>query len=267
MSDDRPHGYARYKLNGCRCYTCGWAVAQYRDHREQLLRRGQWQPYVDADPARQHVANLKACGLGDRTIANLAGLERKTVRVLVHGRPERGTPPPAQIRPATAAAILSVEPTAENLPDAAVISSAGTVRRLQALVAAGWPQAQLAARLGMTPGNFGATLRREQVIVRTARAVGSLYDQLWNTDPSAAGVDNQATARARNHARSHGWAPVGAWDDDTIDDPTAEPDWTGACGTRAGYEAHRRMDTVTCPRCRAAMTALRAERKAAGAAA
>jgi transcriptional regulator with XRE-family HTH domain len=256
---DRPHGYARYKLDRCRCYTCGWAVAQYRDHVEQLQRRGLWQPYVDAEPSRQHVLQLKACGFGDRSIADLAGLDRKRVRDLLHGRPERGTPPPTQIRPATAAAILSVEPTFDNLPGATPVASTGTVRRLQALVAAGWPQSQLAARLGLTDSNFASTLRREQVLVRTVRAVRALYTELWLADPAELGVPATSVSRSRNHAISNGWAPPGAWDEGAIDDPQAAPDWTGECGTPAGYSIHYRIGVPPCQRCRDARAARRKE--------
>ncbi|WP_039942930.1 hypothetical protein, partial [Streptomyces himastatinicus] len=62
----RDHGYARYKLDGCRCYRCGWAKAQYDDAREQAMRRGQWQPFMDAEPVRTHLRQLQACGLGLR---------------------------------------------------------------------------------------------------------------------------------------------------------------------------------------------------------
>lgn len=221
---ERPHGYARYKLDGCRCYTCGWAVAQYNDARDHAIRRGTWQPYVDATAAREHVLRLKASGVGDRTIAAAAGLDRKQVRILLHGRPERGTPPPAQIRPATAAALLAVDLTLDLLPGSFLIDATGTHRRLQALTAAGWPQHHLAARLGMTDGNYSSMLNRPQVTAATARAARVLYDELWRADPREAGVNAQAYSRARNHAARLGWAPVGAWDDDTIDNPDAVPD-------------------------------------------
>ncbi|MFE9391639.1 hypothetical protein [Streptomyces sp. NPDC006784] len=262
----RPHGYARYKLDGCRCYTCGFAAAQYRDARDHAIRRGTWQPYVDAEPARAHVRELLACGLGTRTIAALAHLDRKQVYVLLHGRSDRGTPPPAQIRPATAAAILSVEPTWENLPGTTTVAAVGTVRRLQALTARGWPQSRLAARLDMTPNNFGALLAREHVTVATARRVRSLYDELWRTDPRDHRVDNQAYSRALNQAKAKLWAPVGAWDDDTIDDPQAYPDWTGHCGTSSGYNAHFQNRVLpACQPCLDARSAHRAAVKAVAA--
>ncbi|MEU7149157.1 hypothetical protein AB0B15_14145 [Streptomyces sp. NPDC045456] len=224
---ERPHGYARYKLDGCRCYTCGWAVAQYNDTRDHARRRGTWQPWTDAEPVRVHICRLQSCGMGLRTIAAAAGVDRKRLQGVITGRPERGTGPQAKVRPALAAAVLAVEPTLNNLAASTVIDATGTHRRLRALVAAGWPQHHLAVRLGMTDTNFSAMLRGDRVVVRTARAVRGLYDELWRADPRQHGVDAQAYSRARSHALRLGWAPVGAWDDDTIDNPAAVPD-TGA---------------------------------------
>ncbi|GCD40852.1 hypothetical protein [Streptomyces paromomycinus] len=241
----RDHGYARYKLDGCRCYVCGFAVAQWRDAREQAVRRGQWQPYVDAAPVRAHLRRLQACGLGLRRIAQAAGVDRKRLQAVLHGRPERGTPPQRQVRPGLAQAVLAIEPTEDLLGPATVIDATGTRRRLQALVAAGWPQARLAARLGMARGCVSALMARERVCVRTVRAVKALYDTLWCADPRRHGVDAQAYSRARNQARSRYWAPVGAWDDDTLDDPAAVPD-TGAANepTRMERTAARHDEIV-----------------------
>ncbi|WP_424891849.1 hypothetical protein [Streptomyces sp. XH2] len=246
---DRPHGYPRYKLDGCRCYTCGWAVAQYNDAREHAIRRGQWQPYVDAEPVRQHIRNLQECGLGLRNIAAAAGVDRKRLQAVLNGRPDRGTPPQVQVRPALAAAVLAVEPTLDNFGAATLINAVGTTRRLQALVAAGWPQHRLAVRLRMTDTSFGATIHRDRVIARTARAVLCLYGELWRTDPRQLGVDNQAYSRARNHAAARRWAPVSAWDDDTIDDPAAFPEWTGMCGKPEGAHIHQRIGVPVCQPC------------------
>jgi hypothetical protein len=253
----RGHGYARYKLDGCRCYKCGWAVAQYNDAREQAMRRGQWQPFVDAEPVRVHVRNLQACGIGLRQIAAAAGIDRKRLQGVLTGRPERGTGPQKQVRPPLAAAVLAVQPTLDVMGGATPINAAGTHRRLQALATAGWPQHHLAAALGWSDANFSALLDRKQVIVRTARAVVELYDRLWRQDPREHGVGPQAYSRARNHAVSKGWAPVGAWDDDSIDDPASFPDWTGQCGTPDGYFAHRRLRIPACQPCKDARAARR----------
>lgn len=221
---DRPHGYARYRLDGCRCYTCGYARSQYDENRAKAITAGTWQPYVDAAPVRDHIRTLQDCGMGLRTIAAVAGVDRKRLIAILAGRSERGTGPQQKVRPELSAAVLAVEPTLENLAPNTLINPTGTRRRVQALGSSGWPQARLAGRLGMTPGNFSTMLQREHVLVRRALAVRALYDDLWNADPRDHGVDTQAYSRALNHAKANGWAPVGAWDDDTIDDPAATPD-------------------------------------------
>ncbi|MFJ9448197.1 hypothetical protein ACIRRH_41235 [Kitasatospora sp. NPDC101235] len=255
---ERPHGFTRYVTDGCRCYTCGWARHQYQVRLNTLKANDQWQPYVDAAPARTHLQQLQAQGLGLRRIQELSGVDRASLQKILHGR--------SKIRPATARAILRTRPALNDYAPAAIIDATGTTRRLQALVAAGWPFAYLAARLGRTRGNFSSLLRRARVQAHTARAVCDLYVELWLTDPATRGADPEAMARARTCAASNDWAPPGAWDEDTIDDPAAAPDWTGACGTTAGYSAHQRAGTTTCPPCRAALAAYRANRKATAAA-
>lgn len=262
-ASSRPHGYARYKLDGCRCYTCGYAVSQYNAARERAIAYGTWQPWADAEPVRQHLIDLRACGLGLRRIAVLAGVDRKRLQAILGGRPERGTGPQEKVRPELAAAVLAIQPTLDNLGSAVVIAGTGTTRRLQALVAGGWPQARLAARLNQTPGNFGHVITAERVLVRTARAVRDLYGELWLANPRQHGVDAQAYSRARNYGAAHAWAPAGAWDEDTIDDPAAFPDWTGACGTPNGPQVHCRYGIPVCQPCREAYRAYRNERQAA----
>jgi hypothetical protein len=259
----REHGYARYRLDGCRCYVCGYARAQYDDNRNRAIAYGTWQPWVDAEPVRIHIRHLQSCGMGLRAIATAAQVDRKRLQGIVTGRPERGTGPQEKVRPALAAAVLAVEPTLENLAPSTLVSPVGTRRRLRALVAVGWPQQILAARLGMAPGNFGTMLGCEHVLVRRALAVRALYDELFQADPVEHGASPAGVTRARQRARENGWAPPGAWDDDTIDDPAAFPDWTGRCGTPEGYKAHLLHRIPSCQPCRDAKAAAARERRAA----
>ncbi len=259
-AEGRPHGYARYRLDGCRCYVCGYARSQYDENRTKAITAGNWQPWVDAEPVRIHIRHLQSCDMGLRTIAAAAGVDRKRLQAVITGRPERGTPPQAKIRSALAGAVLAVEPTLENLAPSSLINPTGTRRRAHALVAAGWPQQHLAAHLGMTPSNYGVMLERPNVLARRALAVRAMYDALWNANPADHGATPAGITRARRHAAANGWAPVGAWDDDTIDDPAAFPDWTGQCGTPLGDKAHRRMELLpVCEPCRAARAAYRRE--------
>lgn len=260
----RPHGYARYRLDGCRCYTCAAARSQYDENRAKAITAGTWQPWVDAEPVRVHVVHLRACNMGLRTIADCADVERKRLQAVVGGRTDRGTPPQAKVRPALAAAVLAVEPTLENLAPSTLISPLGTRRRAQALAAMGWPQQYLAEHIGMTPSNWAAMLARPNVLVRRALAVRAMYDQLWNVDPAEHGATAVGIARARAHAAANGWAPVGAWNDEALDDPEAFPDWTGQCGTPQGVSAHRRHEILpVCQPCRNARAADRRAKRGA----
>lgn len=97
---EREHGYARYRLDGCRCYVCGFARSEYDANRERAIAYGTWQPFVDAEPVRRHLRTLQSCSIGLRRIAEIAKVDRKRLRAILVGRPERGTGPPAsRLRP------------------------------------------------------------------------------------------------------------------------------------------------------------------------
>ncbi|MGC9540207.1 hypothetical protein [Streptomyces sp. UG1] len=263
----RRHGTrAKYVAEKCRCQACKRANRREGNQRSRMQAYGHWQPYVDAEPVRAHVRALEAYGLGWKRIARLAGVSPTTVGKLLYGAPRRNMGPSKRVRPETAAKLLAVEATPENLGGAVSVDGTGTRRRLQALVAGGWPQAQLARRLEMEPGNFGVTLRAERVLVSTSRAVTALYEGLWRADPVEHGVHPQGVSRARNQVRTNQWAPVGAWDEESLGDPAAYPDWTGKCGTPQGYDAHYHYHLLpACQPCKDAKTADRQARKAVAA--
>ncbi|MFJ6069012.1 hypothetical protein ACIQHU_38985 [Streptomyces tendae] len=264
MAGGREHGYARYRLDGCRCYICGFARSRYDENRSKAITAGTWKPWVDAEPVRVHIRHLQSCAMGLRTIAAQAGVDRKRLQSVLSGRTERGTGPQERVRPELAAAVLAVEPTLENLAPSTPVSPVGTRRRIRALVAMGWPQQYLAEHLGMRPGNFSMMLNREYVLVSRVLQVRAMYDALWRVDPSESGATSAGIVRARKHASDRGWAPVGAWDDDTIDDPEAFPDWTGRCGTAEGYQAHYVLGIAYCDPCRQARNAAKREQRVAG---
>jgi transcriptional regulator with XRE-family HTH domain len=219
------HGtLAASKTNRCGCDPCKAAASRYDARRYRLKAYGRWQPYVDAEPVRQHVKRLQGYGIGWMRIAALAGIPRGSVSRLLYGDNSRGTPPSRRVRPATAAAILAIEPNLDVLAGTAPVDATGTRRRIQALVAMGWSQSKIAARLGVQPTNLGKTMNGDKVHAATARAVRALYDELWDRQPpEVTHHDRVAASRARNHARTHDWVSPLAWDDDEIDDPQARP--------------------------------------------
>jgi transcriptional regulator with XRE-family HTH domain len=215
---------SRYNAEGCRCAECTEAQRVYHADRRRKVAYKTWNPWVDAEAARRHVKELRAAGLGRTRIADLAGLDHSVVWRLEHGNPRRRKPPPHQIRHATAESILAVSASLDTLAAFATVDATGSRRRLQALVAVGWSQRRLAARLGVSPANMASLMRRPRVLASRARSIRDLYEELWNTQPQCRSTQERlAVTRARNFAAARGWAKPMDWDDDAIDDPTAAP--------------------------------------------
>jgi hypothetical protein len=217
--DDPRHGEpAGYKA-GCTCDACYKANKAYEVQRSRLLACGQWRPWVDADEVRAHIRGLAQHNIGWKQVAHLAGLNESSLRQILHGR--KGKPPVRRCHRKTAEAILSVRPTLDNLPDSSTVNSTGTVRRLRALVALGWPMHHLGNMLPSRSDHIHRLIRypTPTVTVGLARAVRDLYEQLSMTVPP----DTWMRRRTRAFAAQQGWVPPLAWDDADIDDPQATP--------------------------------------------
>lgn len=226
---NRPHGYARYRLDDCRCEKCKDARRKY-DRKQVVLKANGKSATVDAQPVRDHVRALQAAGMGTRRICQVSGVGRTALLKLLNGCPSRGTGPSRRVLAATAEKLLAVRPSLDVLGGKALIDPTGTQRRLRALVALGWSQAKLAERIEWTPSNFSSLIHGTygHVTVDTARSVRGLYEELnEQRPPEQEHRDKIAASRSRRYAIEHEWFPAIAWDDDTIDDPAAHPNMTG----------------------------------------
>ena len=96
----------------------------------------------------------------------------------------------------------------------------GTRRRLQALAAIGWPKTVIAPRLGVAPPRLDVILRQANVHRSTAARVAAVYEALADTPGPSRYTAGQA--------RRCGFVPPIGWDDDTIDNPDAQP-WAVLC--------------------------------------
>lgn len=211
--------------SGCRCTPCREAhtlAAQQRRTRDAQARWGAAAPAtVDAGPVRDHVRALMAAGLGRRRITTLAGVAPTTLTHLLYGN--TGSEPAKRISPDLAAKLLAVT-AARGPADGQRVDAVGTRRRLQALTAVGWNGADLARRLGKNPATLHRLLTGAAVTAKTARAVTSLYDQIWDQHPPAeTAADRAEAARTRATAADRGWLPPMAWDDHHLDNPNAKP--------------------------------------------
>lgn len=195
-------------LRGCRRPECKQADYRYMsalrlDHHRGRRRR------TDATQTRVHLERLLAAGWLQVQIARTARLSHRVLTAVLAGQ--------STVTNATARAILNI-PIGPAPGDARDVDATGTVRRVRALVAIGWPLAQLAPRFGLYETALGIIARGERTHVRatTADTIALDYRNLSRLPgPSA---------RARNDAVRKGWPSPAAWDEATIDDPAAQPD-------------------------------------------
>lgn len=120
----------------------------------------------------------------------------------------------------------------------------GSVRRLQALRANGWPiKSPILEELSGVPVQALRTISmngRAYVFYSTHLRIKKLYEKLQDADPADYGIPELSVRKSKTYANKYNMAPAICWDDDTIDNPDAFPEWTGECGTVTGYNLHRK---------------------------
>jgi transcriptional regulator with XRE-family HTH domain len=216
---------ACYVLDKCRCIPCGQDRARWERASSRAKAYGRWDNLVDATPAREHVAALAAQGMGLKRIVAVSDVSQGLLWKLVYGKRHKDGSriPSVRITKSANQRILALR---LDLADGARIDSTGTSRRIQALVAIGWSQSKIAARLGILRSNFTAIAQgRTDVTVTRAKAVADLYDQLWDqTPPHVEWRAHIAYSRSLSYSAKAGWVVPMAWDEDTIDNPDTTPD-------------------------------------------
>lgn len=219
------HGnYRCYVDHGCRRPECREAWRVYNSRRNRRIAYGQItvDHYVTGSQTRAHLEQLRHGGMTIKQISRESSVAPVTISRILEGH---------RTRESTQAKLLAVEPghlgVTDDTPGMALVNSAGTRRRLQALVVRGWTGSRLADRLGCSATNVNLALRKgedEPTVAHFARTVRDLYEDLWDQEPPCANRLEEARAtQIRNAALERGWAPPLAWDEESIDDPDAEP--------------------------------------------
>lgn len=229
-----------YVLDRCKCRPCLDANSAAERKRERERLYGRYEERLDSAPVREHIIMLRENGVGLKRLAQITGVSTSTLGNIVYGRTERGEGPQKRIERMTAEKILAVQPGIDAFAAGAKIDATGTHRRLQALVAIGYSISSLGRHLGIDVTNMNGVMGgRGEVTAETARKVRALYDELWNqpNNPDE-WRDKIAASRARNLAKARGWAPPMAWDDETVDDPTAQPEGM----VTSSRKSHRREE-------------------------
>jgi AraC-like DNA-binding protein len=224
-TDDRQPPHHRnltcYTNYGCRLPECADRYRQWNRNRLNAIKAGNWQPHVDAEPVRRHLRALGQHGISIRQAATLAGISPRSLHPLFY-RPIRHT-----VRPDIAEAVLAIHP--EQVTPTR-IDATGTARRIQALVADGWPMKHLAEHLGVYHSYVHALVRRSEegkpIRATTAAKVADAYNKLAGQRPIRHGINRRLVKQARSLAASRRWPPTSYWADrmDVIDDPHFQPE-------------------------------------------
>lgn len=127
----------------------------------------------------------------------------------------------------------------------------GSARRVRALRANGWPikSPVLVEILGVPSDTLRMISNDHRISVfhTTHDRIKIGYDKLMDANPADYGVPGPAILKAKKQAVKSGMIPSMCWDEDTIEDPDAFPEWTGACGTVHGYNLHRKLGIAMLP--------------------
>lgn len=245
-----PHGSeARYKGTRfgrppCRCKLCTRANRLAGIRRERARNAGE-ELLISRDALLPHIQELQGSGMSQALIARHANVSQTTISYLINGKIQSCTR-------AKALGILSVRPG--QFDDRAERPALGASRRARALYAIGHGRDSISAASGLSACTIGQIANSRYTLIdgRIDAAIRLAYRLLGDTP----GPSQKAARRAA----SQQWAPPGAWDDDTIDDPTATPDWTGHCGTDVGWWLHSVNNIPVCDRCEAAHTQWKSDR-------
>jgi hypothetical protein len=155
-----------------------------------------------------HVHVLIEEGASPAGVAAAAGVSQTVVRAVAEGAGK-------SVRFRDAAPVLDVDvAVAVTVTPAALFPAVGSRRRVQALMALGWRHIDIEALAEVTirdlPGGRQHLVRQER-----HQAIRRTYDRL----SMRIGPCRHTAARAR----TAGYAPPLAWDEETVDDPDAVP--------------------------------------------
>jgi hypothetical protein len=210
-----PHTCADHNLYVAGCEGCRQAQTTYKTWQRRQRAYGRFVPFVDAEPARRRLRDvIDYYGFSSQQLAPYVGVSGWSVANIATGVVK-------QVRPETAAAVLAIEPLRimredPDLPGS--VTSLGSARRLQALMAIGYDCPDLAEEVGSAAIsiNHWRLRRRPTIAVRFYRRIREVYTDL-HTRP---GPSPEAAVLARELR----YPPPICWDDDDhLDNPPGRP--------------------------------------------
>lgn len=191
-----PHGTnAKYVLEKCRCPDCT-AASSAKERRRSKLRAMGRSAQVSSEAAREHVAYLMSCGMGYKRIGKAAGLNPRTIYVLMAGRSDRNTAPPKRIYRTTEAKILAVRPSVVPRQTMNALPVWDMVADLMAL---GYSKAWIAEQLGH---QHALQLGKRYCEAKNALAIRELWQTTTVPREANSRHEQAAITRAQNFSKT-----------------------------------------------------------------
>lgn len=206
----RAKGRPSRGVKGCGCKPCRNAEAAYDKKRRVFNATGRTL-MVDTRPVAAHLQQLFAAGAGWNQIATAAESSTATVHAILTGRV-------TQCRRATASKLLAVK-AQDVIPSNRPVNACGSIRRIHALLALGHTNKAIAAASGVEHSMLSDLINEH--VTTVTRHVAHRID----TGFRALAAKRGDSVRSLNRARRNSWAPPAAWDEDTLDDPSGEPNF------------------------------------------
>lgn len=193
----------------------GMCYKHYISDQKERNRSGEFvYGFEPVEKVVAHLDMLLASGMSLRRIADQSGV---STFGLIKMRENK-----KYVRRNTAEALYAVDPLSSwKREDWGRVPADGTRRRLQALVALGYTQKEIANLCNISVTNITyLTLGHNQVVrIPTAKKILAVYERLQMTPaPKSA-----AATYSRRRAKEKGWLPPMAWDEDAIDAIDAQP--------------------------------------------
>ena len=212
-----------------------------RKHRTRRQQQGVT-GLVDGPAVASHLIACIAAGWTRLEISSVSHVSERAIRYILNGQPT--------VQRDNATRLLAVRPE-----DSPRVPAIGAVRRIKALARAGYPIDWTLQQVDCSHRRIYEILNGTVAIIE--RPLAEQFATLYRRHEATPGPSDAA----RITAASKDWTGPDGWDADSIDDPTAHPDWTGYCGTDHGWWMHKINAIAVCARCEQAHAAWLAERK------
>jgi hypothetical protein len=243
----------------CPCPDCTVEWARRRKHHEAGIAHR-----VSSAEAWAVLERMIDQGWSNSAIATACGIPERSAYDLTRGHRQGHR---RRIGPGIAHRIVN-----HGQPAAGYVSAIGSTRRLRALACLGWRLGDIADTTGVSPSTLSLIQRGKGAVILATHAAAIVdgYTRLQHEK----GPSEVTSARAYRNK----WAPPAAWDDP--DDLTERPKGLGLrggstsahqkrrarpehdqpgrchrpplrpeCGTKAGYERHKRNKEARCDPC------------------